>query len=391
MSALADFEFSNRQISGNTWEHTLKGRYCTSSGSGWDFEISKSSNSPEVFVKQEADTSLPCVGASEKPTPTPPPEPITGESQDLGCTLTADLGAWVQNSNGNISPVIKYSSQSSGLRADGGIISGCNWYGDLVYVGGDGGSGPPTVGPFPPDVPWPPEGPGVPDWLQDFISGFASEAAYNLINDWLESPIGPVTYELRSICEVNAQGEPETIVAESFVPALKNIDAVVARIDALIPLLQAQKDFKQPVCPPVKAEGELRTIGFISEETSPNGKSALRKRVRYRSVSGLGLDSLIDYWKDFRFDAGPVIVKHLGSSWGTVTVWASSIAEGKRVIRHAAGEAGVDADQTGRWEISSSTSTRLGMPGTMKVNQSGGYYWITARDGSDNRPLVGKT
>ena len=27
----------------------------------------------------------------------------------------------------------------------------------------------------------------------------------------------------------------------------------------------------------------------------------------------------------------------------------------------------------------------------MKVNIKGGYYWITARDGSDNRPRVGAT
>ena len=167
--------------------------------------------------------------------------------------------------------------------------------------------------------------------------------------------------------------------------------AIAQRIDAIVPLLQAQKDFKQPVCSPAKAQGDLRAISFRSEEVSPNGKSCLRKRLRYRSLSGIGLDGLVDHWKDFSYSAGPVIVKNLGSTCGTLTVWASSIGEGKRVILHAFAEAGVDANQAGRWEISSSTSTRRGMPGTMNIDTTGGYYWITARDGSSNRPIVAMT
>ena len=108
-------------------------------------------------------------------------------------------------------------------------------------------------------------------------------------------------------------------------------------------------------------------------------------------MSGIGLDALIDYWKDFQFDAGPDTVKHRGASWGTITVWAASADEGKRVIRHAAGEALIDADQVGRWEVSGSSSSRLGMPGKMKVNQAGGFYWITARDDPNGRPLVGQS
>jgi hypothetical protein len=113
--------------------------------------------------------------------------------------------------------------------------------------------------------------------------------------------------------------------------------------------------------------------------------------LRYRSISGIGLDGLIDHWKDFSFTAGPVLVRNVGSTLGTIKCWASSIDEGKRVLLHAFAEAGVDANQAGRWEVSGSTSTRLGMPGTMNVDTTGGYYWITARDGSDNRPVVGKT
>jgi len=391
MGGLKDFRFSKQQFDANTWQHFLEGKYCGNTTGEWDFKISTSSNSPDVFVKQEADTSLPCVGASEKPTPTPPATPITGPSEELNCTLTADLGAWIQSPSGNVLPVIKYTSLPSGLRADGGIISGCNWYGDLVYIGGDGGNGPPTVGPLPPDAPWPPEGPGIPDWLKTFLSSLAADITQDFLAGLLEQPYAGTTYRLVSVCETDESGEPIGEVVEEVIPALKSTEAILSRLDALVPLLQGQKDFKQPVCPPEKLKGEFRTISFRSEEVSPNGKSCLRKRLRYRSISGIGLDGLIDHWKDFSFQAGPVCVKHRGATWGTITVWAASVDEGKRVILHAAGEAGIDANQVGRWEVSGSSSTRLGMPGTMNIDTTGGYYWITARDGSDNRPIVGKT
>ncbi len=298
---------------------------------------------------------------------------------------------WVQSPNGTTVPVIKYSSNPSegnGVRADGGVISGCNWYGDLVYVGSDG-DGPPRVTPFPPDVPWPPQGPGIPDWLQDIFSSISASLVYDAIASLYATPLPAANYKLIAPCDEDPDGNPLEI--EVQIPELPTQVAIATRIEALIPILQGQKDFKQPICPPVKPEGDFRTIGFNSENRSPNGRDYLRKRLRYRSVSGIGLDALIDHWKDFEFDAGPVIVKHRGASWGTITVWATSANEGKRVIRHAAAEALVNVDQVGRWEISGSASTRLGLSGRMKVNAKGGYYWITARDGSNNRPRVGLT
>ena len=164
------------------------------------------------------------------------------------------------------------------------------------------------------------------------------------------------------------------------------------RLEAIAEMIDFQLIMRSPVCNDApQLEGEFRTISFRSDDVSPYGKSRLRKRFRYRSVSGVGLDGVVDHWKDFTFQAGPVTVKHVGASWGTITVWASTADEGKRVIRHAAGEAGVDPDQDGRWQIGGSNSARLGVSGTMRVDTKGGYYWITARDGSDHRPLVAKT
>ena len=254
--------------------------------------------------------------------------------------------------------------------------------GPFGYWTGGGKEGPDWVNPFPPEgvdddgnpvtpSPLPPtDNPNIPGEDPRAIDG--------------------TTYRLDSVCEVDSNGQPVQESVIESIPASSAFDAIVARLDAIVPLLQGQKDFKQPICQPAKASGDLRTISFRSEQVSPNGKSCLRKRLRYRSVSGVGLDGLVDHWKDFSFEAGPVIVKHIGSSLGTLTVWAASIDEGKRVILHAFGEAGVDANQAGRWEICSSTSTRFGMPGTMNIDTTGGFYWITCRDGSNNRPIVVK-
>ncbi len=328
----------------------------------------------------------------ETPSPEQPPvdiPPFEYTDPEDGCELTVNFQGFGSGAGGNANPVFKIEPKAS-TRAESDVIGGCNFE-PVIYMG-DPNGGPPYVGPWEPD--WDTPGGDPYKWkdkLKDIANICGNEDVISLLNQLLVNPFAERLYAINSICELDDEGKPTTKTVAREIPALSPLDSIATRLDALVPLLQAQKDFKQPVCPPVKAQGDLRTIGFISEDYSPNGRNYLRKRVRYRSMSGLGLDALIDYWKDFQFEAGPVIVKHLGSSWGTVTVWAASSAEGKRVIRHAAGEAGIDADQVGRWEISSSTSTRLGMPGSMKVNNAGGYYWITARDGSNARPMVGTT
>ena len=152
---------------------------------------------------------------------------------------------------------------------------------------------------------------------------------YDALSDLYATPLGGANYKLLAPCEVDGDGN--RLEVEVQIPELPTPIGIATRIEALIPILQGQKDFKQPTCDPtpVKLEGEFRTIGFISEKTSPYGKSRLRKRLRYRSLSGLGLDALIDYWKGFEFSAGSVVVKHRGASWGTITVWASFSKRGE--------------------------------------------------------------
>ena len=161
--------------------------------------------------------------------------------------------------------------------------------------------------------------------------------------------------------------------------------------DDLDKIKEELEKLKECACPekPVQ-EGDYRTISFRSDETSPFGKSRLRKRFKYRSQSGLDLGAVVDHWKDFSFTGGPVCVKHKGSALGSPQVWAATADEGKRVIRHAGGEAGIDPDQVGEWRIGGSDNSRYGVSDTMKVDTTGGYYWITARDGSNGRPIVAR-
>ena len=199
-------------------------------------------------------------------------------------------------------------------------------------------------------------------------------------------------YRLVSVCEKDEDGEPVSRAVEQVIPSTDSISAILSRLDALVPLLQGQKDFKQPICrDKVQPQGDYRTISFISDERSAAGDGRLRKRFRYRSQSGVGLAGVVDHWRDFVWDAGPVCVQHSGHHWGTPQVWAASVDEGKRVIQHAGREAGIDPDQVGKWTVSGSDNPRFGMSGTMRVNTKGGYYWITERLGSNGRPLVGAT
>lgn len=327
-----------------------------------------------------------------EPAPTPPPplpDPFIYTDPETSCKTVAVFQYWSVDEQGRPTPVYLYGPDngSGGVAYDpADAADGC-WY--QPVIGGGDGEDPNGEPDNPVTIPSPGPGGDQPIYKDPSLDVAKEGAALALDAFWLTNGGSGGQYVLNPSC-VSANPPEAAITVE--IPSGSRLDSILDRSDALAVLDQGLKDLKQPICNDTPTlEGEFRTIGFISEEVSPNGKSCLRKRLRYRSKSGLGLDAVIDYWKDFQFNAGPVTVKHRGSSWGTITVWAASADEGKRVIRHAGGEAGIDADQTGRWEISGSSSSRLGMPGTMKVNQSGGYYWITARDGSNNRPLVGKT
>ena len=255
---------------------------------------------------------------------------------------------------------------------------------------------PPTAcreGPQGPQGPVGPQGPkgdpGEDGCSCDHIDNKFAELTAKL-DEFFARSFGGANYELTSVCAKDAQGAPIQEKVTVNIPDATATNAQISRLDAIVELLQAHKNFQQPICPneKPKLEGDWRTISFRSTQSSPYGKSCLRKRFRYRSVSGIGLGELVDHWKDFTWTTGAVCVTHKGHTWGTPQVWAATADEGKRVIQHAAREAGFDADQVGEWGISNSASARYGVSLPVKVDTTGGYYWITNRDGSNQRPVV---
>ena len=119
------------------------------------------------------------------------------------------------------------------------------------------------------------------------------------------------------------------------------------------------------------------------------GTKPLRKTLGYRDLNGHTLETHTDHWRDFEWQAGPVVVTHEGGRWGRLQVWAATAAEGKRVIRHAGAIAGVDPDEEGEWFVHVAQSSRYGRTGTMRVKPLGsGAVSVTMRSGSSGLPEV---
>jgi hypothetical protein len=337
-----------------------------------------------------------CKNEEQPNLPEPPPEiydPIPYTDDQTGCTYNVQLLGFVEQVSGGTQDPVYVISGSDALRANGGVIGGCN-FSPTVYYGGSGGGGDFGGGDRTPPFPYVPgdDGDGTPNWLKtlkDVAVGAAAALVGKLIADSFAALFATeypgLIYRMVSVCEKDAQGEPISEAVEVPIPALRAPDAQLARLDAIVELLQASKNFKQPICGNEKPEllGDWVTTRWESDEKMVDSGRRLRKLFRYRSQSSRDLGQLSTYWRDFTWRAGPVCVRHQGAWWGDPQVWAESAEEGKRVIRHAAAEAGLDPDQTGRWAISSSRSPRYGMSGTMKILKKEGFPWVASRQGPD--------
>ena len=355
--------------------------------SGWNENTFNQSDSP--YGRVTGLVTQGCDGAcieEFQPVPAPPP-PYEHTTAD-GCTLIVNFQSLVQGNDGTVGGLWRIEpGPGPGLRANGGgIISGCNFNPTMYYDGGGSGE-PPRVYPIP--IPEPPGD----DWWKDLLKTALGTAAGNLLasalKELLAPQLPPSEFLFVAPCDKDAEGKPLEVLYQF--PDQDYQSRVVSQQAVLMEIMQQHLNWKTPICSGNEGKGDYRTISFISDESSPDGNNRLRKRFRYRSQSSIGLDGVIEHWKDFTFNAGPVCVQHRGSALGSPQVWAASANEGKRVILHAAGEAGIDPNQVGEWTVGGSDNPRYGMPGTMRVNTQGGYYWITARLGENGRPLVGKT
>ena len=335
--------------------------------------------------------SNPCLeGPAPLPIPPMPDVPNTDYTDpDTNCNYTVKFEGLIQESpNGPILPVFEVSGGQT-TRSSGGIIGGCVMN-PTIYVsppGGPGGPGGPTIPPIPgpPSPPLP--GPdGIPWWLPAVIAG-STAAGLNLIGQEIaklsEPPFEEGSFTMTAPCDVDEEGNPEyrvwTFPKASFEQRMN------AHQVALMEMLQQHLNWKTPICQPetVPLEGEWVTTRWQSDEVMDHSGRRLRKLFRYRSKSSRELQQLSSYWESFVWRSGNVCISHRGAWWGNPQVWAESIEEGKRVIRFAGAEAGLDPDQVGRWEVGGSRSPRYGMPGTMRILRHKAFPWVASRDGAD--------
>ena len=196
--------------------------------------------------------------------------------------------------------------------------------------------------------------------------------------------LSAVNYAVSAGCTWNEEEEKYDTVYDAPVNETDNgILGLAWRLDAIAYLLEKVNLIPYDVCARKKPEldGDWISTRWVSDGDSPASTSRLRKLFRYRSKSTRTPDELRAFWSGFAWEAGSVVVGHKGAWWGTPKVWAASAEEGKRVLRFAAGEAGLDPDMDGEWYVATSRDPRYGQPGTMRLAKPRGEYWVTRREG----------
>jgi hypothetical protein len=111
------------------------------------------------------------------------------------------------------------------------------------------------------------------------------------------------------------------------------------------------------------------------------------KRLTYRDQGNATPEQHAAHWEDFTFTSGPVQVK-LQGKWGRPQVWASTEAEGKRVLMHAAAIASYipSADPTAEWVVADVSARGVAAGLTYGVRQLRWGPAISKRDGPVGAP-----
>jgi len=225
----------------------------------------------------------------------------------------------------------------------------------------------------------------VPPGLDGVQIGDALGLIWNLLQGFLDAG----EYRVWSPClpQGEAGSATDPLIA-SWGSSLTPFGGLENRLNAIAELIQNSKVLPQPTCRKPVLGGEWVTVNFESDDPSPASPMRLRKVFRYLDQNFSQLEDHVDHWRDFSWEAGPWCVIHKGGVWGVPQVWAATVDEGKRVIRHAAAIAGVDVDATGsQWITSQSSAGRQGMPGVMRVRRGKKGAWlISKRTGADGMP-----
>jgi len=114
-----------------------------------------------------------------------------------------------------------------------------------------------------------------------------------------------------------------------------------------------------------------------------------QKRLSYRDQSGSPQSVHQEHWRDFTWEAGPVIVKYVGP-WGQLQVWAASEVEGRRVIGHACSVANIPAtgQDPGEWFVYTAKPGRNGQGGSYVTAAIDGHPMVTKRIGPSGPIMI---
>ena len=313
----------------------------------------------------------------------PPASYTTGAN----CQLSINFDSWLVNGDGSIRPVVKIAPAAT--YASGAVVGGCNFPPMTVVGGGGDGTGPPWITPWQPTPS--PDG-GKPWWLDLLEKGVDAGVRWAIFQA-LDELFGPklpgAVYRLQSACEVDAEGEPLDRSVEVVIPPGKLGAALAERLDALADIAQGLKDFRQPVCYPKRPRGAGVTVHFAEDPNTQQQPRRVEKRLSYKDPLQRGDAFHQNHWAGFTWDAGPVTCTCRGTELGQVSVWASSEAEGRRVIAHAGAAAGVDVDgPSAVWQFGRSRSPRYGRTARMvplKWDYTG-EVMASSRPGPSGRP-----
>jgi hypothetical protein len=371
------------------WYATVAYKYVGSdSPFSWsiaNYETEQEANAVSLRILPEEGECASDVLPSTKPLPPEAIQPITYVDDETNCTYNVQLQGFAESfPGGPQSPVwLIEGSGDPESKSSGSRYGGCNFAPVLYYDDSGGGPGGPTI----PPIPIPPGAPGGGgDWwkpiLQTAVGGFIGNTLAGLFRELIKPKAQPAEFEFVAPCDKDEEGNPLSVFYEW--PEQTFEERCLDHQAAILEILQQHLNWKTPICFSKYEKGSYaRSITFQSEENTDRGNRRCTKRFGYRSNNPCELESLYEHWRDFSWNTGPVIVGHSGSALGSPQVWASSESEGKRVIRHAAGEAGVDPDQDGEWTIGSSDSPRYGLSHTVKLMEVRGLWQATARQGPD--------
>ena len=110
------------------------------------------------------------------------------------------------------------------------------------------------------------------------------------------------------------------------------------------------------------------------------------KRLGYLDQGGSSQEAHQAHWDGFTFTGGPWKVQCKGQA-GNLQVWASSQAEGERVIRHALTAAGLSPTDEGlEWSALRVDHPRFQRQATYTVKVWNGAPVVTKRNGPDGPP-----